>query len=419
MRETLKILLRRYRFLWIVIVPIKVLVIIAIFGFSILNRFPSLGAQGADSLRKLFGDRTVAILENTVYQSQDAVTKWAYQSFEMKPSSPWKTTSLSKQLPLPQIHDTTIPQPSRTEPTITPEQSTKLHTDSQLISSQRIKPTPSIPWSLKSLQPIGSLMGEGQWSPYIQDASGNKIAYRTYLQPDPLRPYAVPAIVAFDLEKIRLHFVLGTIEPQSPVKIDRSGRIPQSDMKPGILLAAFNGGFKAQHGHFGVMVNEITLLPARDGLGTIAIYSDGSIKIGAWGTDIKSDPKIVMWRQNGPLIIHNGVPNPHTATPQDWSYTVSDITAVWRSGIGISADGRTLYYVAGSGLTASSLTDTLAATGAAQGMQLDINNYWVHFDEIQTHGSQFIATPLLDSMQQGIGRFLTSYRRDYFYITGR
>ena len=128
---------------------------------------------------------------------------------------------------------------------------------------------------------------------------------------------------------------------------------------------------------------------------------------------------MVMWRQNGPLIIHNGIANPHTATPQDWSYTVSDITAVWRSGIGISADGRTLYYVAGSGLTASALTDTMASVGAFQAMQLDINNYWVHFDRISSDGSQFYASPLLDSMTQGTGRFLSSYRRDYFYVTGR
>ena len=388
-------------------------------GFGVLGHFPSLGAQAADDLRKLFGDRVVANLENVVYQSQDALTNLGYRSFGLKSTSPWNTSVPSKVLLQPIIHTTEIPTQAAPIPVKAPAPSTQPHGGAQLVSSQTSKPVLLAPWSMNPLRPFGTIMGEGQWAPYIQDASGTIVAYRTFLQPDPFRAYALPAIVAFDLKNIQLHFVLGSVEPQSSVVVDRSGRIPQSDLRPGVLLAAFNGGFKAQHGHFGVMVNGITLLPAKPDLGTIAIYSDGSVKIGAWGTDIKPDPGLIMWRQNGPLIIHNGIPNPHTAKPQDWSYTVSDITAVWRSGIGISADGRTLYYVAGPGLTASALTDTMASVGAFQAMQLDINNYWVHFDEIKTDGSQLFASPLLDSMQQGIGRFLSSYRRDYFYITGR
>jgi hypothetical protein len=55
-------LFRRYRPFVITIAIIKLLALVVFTGFGILGRFPSLGAQGADSLRKLFGDRAVAIL---------------------------------------------------------------------------------------------------------------------------------------------------------------------------------------------------------------------------------------------------------------------------------------------------------------------------------------------------------------------
>ena len=91
-------------------------------------------------------------------------------------------------------------------------------------------------------------------------------------------------------------------------------------------------------------------------------------------------------------------------------------TAVWRSGLGISADGRTLYYVAGPSLTTTALADALAATGAVQAMQLDINNYWVHFASVQAHGPQLQAVPLLDAMNRNVGRYLQGYTRDFFYV---
>jgi len=33
----------------------------------------------------------------------------------------------------------------------------------------------------------------------------------------------------------------------------------------------------AQHGHFGVMQDGVTLIPPRDGFGTVAIYDDGKV----------------------------------------------------------------------------------------------------------------------------------------------
>ena len=253
------------------------------------------------------------------------------------------------------------------------------------------------------------------------DATGNVIAYRTFLQPDPQRPYATVAVVAFNLQATRLHFVLGYEEPASSVFISRPARIPVSDMQPGKILAAFNGGFKAEHGHFGVMLDGVTLIPPRDGFGTVAIYDDGKVILGAWDKDIISSPHLVAWRQNGPLIIQNGQINPLTAVtdPQVWGYTTDGSTATGRSALGISPDGIVLYYAVGFNLTLPALTKAVQDAGAFEAIQLDINNFYTHFEAFRLESNnQLTVVPLLDQMKgPGDHRYLTINKRDFFFVT--
>jgi hypothetical protein len=268
---------------------------------------------------------------------------------------------------------------------------------------------------------LGNTPGEGRWTAYLRNANGNVEAYRTFLEPDPQRPYASVALVAFNLQTTRLHFVLGYEEPVSSVYISRPARISASDMVPGKILAAFNGGFKAQHGHFGVMLNGVTLIPPRDGFGTVAIYNDGTVRLGAWGTDITPSQHMVAWRQNGPLIIQNGQINPHTAVtdPKVWGYTTDGTTATGRSAVGISQDGSILYYAVGFNLTLPALARAVQDAGAYQAIQLDINNFYTHFEAF-TSGSNnsLMAVPLLDQMKgPGDQRYLTINKRDFFYVT--
>jgi hypothetical protein len=187
-----------------------------------------------------------------------------------------------------------------------------------------------------------------------------------------------------------------------------------------VLLAAFNGGFKARHGHFGAMVDGTVVLPPINGFGTVAIARDGQVRIGAWSADIAADPALLAWRQNGPLVIRNGQITPHTAdvTSRDWGIILNGVTAVWRSGLAISADGRTLYYVAGNNLTLPVLARTLAATGASAAIQLDINLGMVHFDAFRPAPAGLAPAPLFDTMKgQSDDRFLAGDARDFFYVT--
>jgi len=392
-------------------------------GVAAVNEWPVLGAEGADVLRALLGDKAVAALEAEVFTAQDTLHRWAYDLGWASPIAPaGAPTSLASAVPA-------LPPPAVPPlmPSLPPTPSGELL--ATLTPFQPVAPTPSpelpaspasSPWSPASVLPLSGLRGVGGWSPYIQDSHGRTVAYLTSFQPDPGRAYAVAAAVAFDLDRTRLHFVLGTIEPYAPDSPPRTGAIPLSDRAPGVLLAMFNGGFKGRHGEFGAMAGGVVALPAREGLGTVAIDHQGGVRIGQWGAEILPSPDWSAWRQNGPLVIQQGAINPrvYDNLTSDWGYTLTGAAPTWRSGIGLSADDRTLYYVCGPSLTIEALAISLQAAGSAWAIQLDINPYWVHFVAVRTDGKRMTLEPLFPAqMKDNVDRYLWNYTRDYFYVT--
>jgi hypothetical protein len=375
-----------------------------------INVWPALGAQGADVLRSLIGTEAVTSLENVTFRTQDQVQRWRYQAGDIEPVAPWTATAPAS------------PEPSLSSVDSGTHAADPSGSSDQTASSADVStPSPqSEEWVLAPLTPLGSIAGEGEWSPYIRNDADQIVAYRTFLQPDPTRPYATAAIVAFDLQATQLRFALGSTEPISSVKIERPGTIPAGDLVPGKLLVAFNGGFKAEHGYYGVMVDQTVVLPLREKLGTVAIYSDGRVEIGEWGAEITDSPDIVVLRQNCPLLVHNGLVNPQTALTAlpDWGSAVDGSIAISRSGLGMSSDGRVLYYAAGPTLVVSALAQALADAGAEEAMQLDINSFWIHFEVYRAEGTNLRTETLLDTMQDNTTpRYLQSSDRDFFYIT--
>src|SRR6185436_1728206 len=99
----------------------------------------------------------------------------------------------------------------------------------------------------------------------MADASGQAPAmYKTLVHPDPKRSFAAVAIVAIERKQIDIHLVAGKTEPASTVvpMERRPGVVPEADQAE--LIAAFNGGFKATHGHYGMMIDGETYLAPRD-----------------------------------------------------------------------------------------------------------------------------------------------------------
>jgi Phosphodiester glycosidase len=433
-------------------------------SLAFITFWPDVAAQNIDRLRDVIGDEAVAQIESVVLNIQDNVQQWEYQVGLRKPAAPWEAarsaestspahptnadsvratlvtpvtesrevsngvasvpTGISSATSTPSVYPTAAPTTiPGTEPTgIRPATSTPsvYPTAAPTATIPSMPTTTSAPaWQPAPVIPLGKLAGEGQWSPYLQAVNGQPVAYRTFLQPDPRRPYSIPAIVAFDLQATRLHFVIGTVEPRSSTpRPPGTGLIPAADREPGVLLATFNGGFKARHGEYGAMAGGFTALPPINGLATVAMYADGRVQIGQWGKDIKGTPGLVAWRQNGEMIIHNGQINPDTASGAvPWGKTIKGESITWRSALGLSADRRTLYYVAGLQLDVPTLAKVMAQVGATEALQLDVNEFWVHFAAIRSDGSILVAEPLLEAMRPQVDRYLKESSRDFFYVT--
>ncbi|MDD5370997.1 MAG: hypothetical protein PHQ40_18105, partial [Anaerolineaceae bacterium] len=150
--------------------------------------YPMLGAKGADELRKILGDPAVAQMEAVMFKVDDTVKSIEFRLGLAKSDSPWTTSaqaSLATTPPNPHLNAPSAP------PAVLPPAN----------ALQPLSPKSAQSWPPVDLKPLGSLPGEGAWSPYIQDATGQTVAYRTFLQPDINRPYAVVAIVALNLEQ--------------------------------------------------------------------------------------------------------------------------------------------------------------------------------------------------------------------------
>jgi len=377
-----------------------------------ISQKPELGAQIANGLRSIIGDQSVASLETFVFQVQDNVRKLKYQVTGEKPASPWSLT----------------PIPTRPIAEVTPTLPTATPSPSQPQPVLPIKPNINfvgVTWPPPNItNRLGILEDEGIWLPYIYDAAGRVAAYRTFLQPDRERPYVVTAIVVFNLSVTRLGYVPGTIEPASTAKLYRPGTIPMEDKQPGVLLAAFNGGFQTRHGNFGVMHDTVVLVPPRPSIATLAIYHDGRLGIAPWDAKLYDNKEVRTWRQNGAMLIYNNEINPESTDKNklldNWGGNVTNVVGeevvTWRSGIGLSANKQFLYYVAGPSLTVNTLANVFKTVGAKDAMQLDINPYWVQFVSVSDVKHQLKATTLLPEMSGYSERYLGAYTGDYFYV---
>jgi hypothetical protein len=175
-----------------------------------------------------------------------------------------------------------------------------------------------------------------------------------------------------------------------------------------------------------MMVNGVTVLPARPNMGTVAIYRDGHVQIGSWGKDVLPSSDMIGYRQNCPALIDLGQLNPDLAfnNRNEWGYTGNtDIT--WRTGLGITEDGRYLIYAVGNGTSAQTLAQALQQAGAYSAIQLDINQYYAHFETYQpvnassAQSSKLVAERLLDKMLNEPQIYIAPNARDFFYLTAK
>ncbi|HEY4120223.1 MAG TPA: phosphodiester glycosidase family protein [Byssovorax sp.] len=373
-----------------------------------IHEVPGFGPFVADTARAVLGQGVVAWAEDVSYDLQDRVNRLRYK--DAKPTTFWDAPSGA---PVAKPAAPTVAAP-------TPSGSASAAPAASAAAAPDFPPPPyTAPY------PSVASDGEGQWVP-IDDGSGAPpVMYKSLVHPDPKRAFAAVAVVALDLRRVSLHMMPGTQEPAND-KIPtskRPGLIPKD--ADDSLVAAFNGGFKAIHGHYGMMFDGDVYVAPRDIGCTIAIYKDDSIKIRTWPKLKDEQESMLGWRQTPPCLVEDGKTNSALDVEynKNWGATVSGETVIRRSAIGIDASGHTLFYGIGEAVTAQALSRAMKAVGVDSAAQLDVNYSYPRFlfyppvakGETPRVGSALI--PKIDyTKDQYVGR---PEPRDFFYVTRR
>lgn len=367
-----------------------------------IHQVPWLGPALADGVRAVVGPKPIAWAEDVTYGIQDRIDRWRYK--DSAPKTFWDVPSGAPAAPPP------------VAPVVQP---------AALVSgAPAAAPAPAAPAEGAFPPPAFSPPFEGVASP----GDGTWIAMKepglakAVVHPDPKRSFAAVAIVAMDLRRTTLHLVAGTSEPQGNVPQERRpGLVPKEAAAD--LLAAFNGGFKAMHGHYGMMLDGDTFVIPRDIACTVGLYRDGSIKIGTWRGLKTDEPQMQGYRQTPPCLVEDGKTNSalDLEYSKNWGATVSGETVIRRSAIGIDRSGTTLFYGFGEAVTAQALARAMQAIGSDDAAQLDVNYSYPRFLLYEAGAAgqaPHVESALIPGIKYTKGEYVTeSAPRDFFYVT--
>lgn len=260
------------------------------------------------------------------------------------------------------------------------------------------------------------LPGEGVWHATFADGGSRPPVLITSFRPEPLEyPQVVVGVAWIDHTTTSVQLYPGMQEPAVSLPNRGPEEVPPSLRAR--LVATFNSAFKIEDSGGGVAIGSHTYAPMKDGLATILRYTDGQVDVVKWtnGPDVPAN--VVYARQNLPLIVDNGKPNPNLNDGPQWGATLGNAALVWRSAVGVDRYGN-LIYASGPDQGLSSLATTMIHAGAVRAMELDINTYWTSFITYRYPGAQGPAN-LLASMDRSPYRYLTPDDRDFFAVYAR
>ena len=259
-----------------------------------------------------------------------------------------------------------------------------------------------------------ALPGEGVWVPSETWSGSSSPVQTTEFRSDPSYPRIVAGVAWIDTARTTVALYPGRLEPS--VSLPRGAMAVPPPLRPR-LLATFNSAFKLQDSGGGFAVGGQAYAPLKPGMATLIGHANGRIDIEAWSGGPGLPPGIAFARQNLPLIVQAGQPNPNLSDGPEWGQTLGNAVRVWRSGVGVDAGGN-LIYAAADNQTVGSLAGILIRAGAVRAMQLDINSYWVSFITYAQPGAG-ASSNLLPGMTRSAERYVTPDDRDFFAVYAR
>jgi hypothetical protein len=257
-----------------------------------------------------------------------------------------------------------------------------------------------------------ALPGEGVWHATEGGFGNNPPVLITSFRPQPDYPQVVVGIAWINHARTSTMLYPGLSEPAVSIPDRGPEEVPPSTRAK--LVATFNSGFKLADSGGGVALHGHTYSPLRAGLATIVRYADRRVDVVSWSGRPSAGSGVVFARQNLPLIVSGGKPNPNLSDGPQWGATLGNAIMVWRSAVGVDRHGN-LLYAAGSNQTVGSLARAMIHAGAVRAMELDINIYWDSFITYRHPGGADPAN-LLPDMIRSPARYLTPDDRDFFAV---
>jgi hypothetical protein len=320
-----------------------------------------------------------------------------------------------------------------------------------------------IKWPPPPLQTVlkDAAKGEGEWVPVLDDDFVNAnpnappVFYQTYIRVDPERRFARVYLTIWDPRQVQLNIVSGTLEPKSATGETGTGLIPRDPDTLRHLVGAFNGGFQALHGEFGMMANGEVYIPPKPWAATVAVFDNGTVGIGSWPGPEKGawteqfansqiPPDMISLRQNLTSVVEDGVYNPW----QRWYWGAAPLwakeqTFIHRSGVCLTQEGYLVYFWGGS-MGPEQLGKSMLAARCIRAVMLDMNDKHTGFEFYKSYSASSppkpLARELADTEFEGpideapgfvfrarlavatmtpmrFPRYLNRDPRDFFYLT--
>ncbi len=257
-----------------------------------------------------------------------------------------------------------------------------------------------------------ALPGEGVWRATFVHGGSSPPVLITSFRPDPAYPRMVAGVAWISRARTTTWLYPGRLEPGVSLPSRGPMEVPV-DRRPQ-LVATFNSGFKLSDSGGGFAEGGHTYAPLKSGLATFERLRDGQVNVTAWTGGPVAGPDVMYARQNLPLIVNDGRPNPNLSDGPEWGATLGNAIRVWRSSVGVDRRGN-LIYAAAPIQTVGSLAAIMIHAGAVRAMELDINTYWTSFITYRFAGAHSPAN-LLPTMDRSSLRYLTPDDRDFFAV---
>jgi hypothetical protein len=379
----------------------------------LVQTLPQGGPLVANSLRRVIGIDAVARLEEAAAAAEDAVMR---ARFEGAPSRSLKavTQTIVSEAPTPGAAVVPASQLSVPREDVLARPSTSVAPALALAPIQ--PPYPEV-----------AADADGVWVPVPdpEHPAEPALMHATLIHPDRERGYAELFVVALPSAAILLRPAPGSEEPASDNP--RAATLPSRGLIPARtrerLLAAFNGGFRAEHGRHGMMVDGVTLLPARADMCTVAGYADGTLQIGTYSRLRALAEKPRWYRQSPRCMVEDGVLNARLRDPnaKGWGATLDGDTIIRRSAIALSRDRATLYVAVSNYTSARSLALGMQAVGGWSVAQLDVNKSFPKFVLFprDARGARHAESLFEGFMYQPHEMLDEPSQRDFFYVLRR